>query len=187
MDKNDTFAMKCLDLNIKLLKESIEPEMISKVKEVIKKFDGKTYSKRFDNALKAVNENLHVYYHFNSFWIKVNFVGRNSISKTAEEGYGCYYTDNDRIIMAGCESSSYDDEVLDDHYGIKADTMLKLLDYGVQCIKDDITEYETKKSKIEEFRTRAAEIKKLSEELSNDCPPLFGQLFDIKRYWTGQK
>lgn len=67
VNANDEFRMKCLDKNIELLKKCSDEEMISKIKEVFKKFDGKKYSKRFDNALKEVNPNLFVYYNCNSF------------------------------------------------------------------------------------------------------------------------
>ena len=53
VNANDEFRMKCLDKNIELLKKCSDEEMISKIKEVFKKFDGKKYSKRFDNALKS--------------------------------------------------------------------------------------------------------------------------------------
>lgn len=181
---NDEFRMKCLDKNIELLKECSNSEMISQVAEVFKKFDGKKYSKRFDNALKEINPNLSVYYNFNSFWIKYNFVGHNSVSEKG--GNGCYYTDNDRIIMAGCESSSYGDAVMNDNYELRADVLTKLLERGVEYIKEDISAYTSSKTKIEEFRKRAQEIEDLAEKLRDDCPSVVGDIFDIKRYWTGR-
>ena len=45
VNANDEFRMKCLDKNIELLKKCSDEEMISKIKEVFKKFDGKKYCK----------------------------------------------------------------------------------------------------------------------------------------------
>lgn len=184
VNANDEFRMKCLDKNIELLKKCSDEEMISKVKDVFKKFDGKKYSKRFDNALKEVNPNLSVYYNYNSFWIKFNFYGMNSVSEKGRNG--CYYADNDRIIMGGCESSSYGDAVMDDNYALRGDILAKLLDRDIGHIKNDIAELTESKTKIEEFRRRAKEIADLAEKLREDCPKTIGDIFDIKRYWIGK-
>lgn len=184
VNASDEFRMKCLDKNIELLKKCSDEEMISKIKDVFKKFDGKKYSKRFDNALKEVNPNLSVYYSYNSFWIKFNFYGMNSVSEKG--GNGCYYADNDRIIMSGCESSSYGDAVMDDNYALRGDILAKLLDRDIGHVKNDIAELTESKTKIEEFRKRAKEIADLAEKLQKDCPSTVGDIFDIKRYWTGR-
>ena len=184
VNANDEFRMKCLDKNIELLKKCSDEEMISKIKEVFKKFDGKKYSKRFDNALKEVNPNLFVYYNCNSFWIKFNFYGMNSVSEKG--GNGCYYADNDQIIMGGCESSCYGDAVMDDNYALRGDILTKLLDRDVGYIRQDIAELTESKTKIEEFRRRAKEIADLAEKLQRDCPKTIGDIFGIKRYWAGK-
>lgn len=184
VNANDEFRMKCLDKNIELLKKCSDEEMISKVKDVFKKFDGKKYSKRFDNALKEVNPNLSVYYNYNSFWIKFNFYGMNCVSEKGRNG--CYYADNDRIIMGGCESSSYGDAVMDDNYALRGDILTKILDRDVGYVRNDIAELTESKTKIEEFRRRAKEIADLAEKLQKDCPKTIGDIFDIKRYWTGK-
>ena len=184
VNASEEFRMKCLDKNIELLKECSNEEMISKIKDVFKKFDGKKYSKRFDNALKEINPNLSVYYSYNSFWVKYNFVGHNSVSEKG--GNGCYYADNDRIIMGGCESSTYGDAVMDDNYALRGDILAKLLDRDVGYVKEDIAQLTESKTKIEEFSKRAKEIAEKEEKLREDCPKTVGDIFDIKRYWTGQ-
>lgn len=183
VNANDEFRMKCLDKNIELLKKCSDEEMVSKIKEVFKKFDGKKYSKRFDNALKEVNPNLSVYYSYNSFWIKFNFYGMNCVSEKGGKGH--YYAENDRIIMGGCESSSYGDAVMDDNYALRGDILTKLLDRDVGYVRNDIAELTESKTKIEEFRRRAKEIADLAEKLQKECPKTIGDIFDIKRYWTG--
>lgn len=184
VNASDEFRMKCLDKNIELLKMCSDEEMVSKIKDVFKKFDGKKYTRRFDNALKEVNPNLHVYYNCNSFWVKFNFYGMNCVSEKG--GNGCYYANDDRIIMGGCESSTYGDAVMNDNYELRADVLTKLLDRDVGYVREDIKELTESKSKIEEFRKRAKEISDLAEKLQKDCPSTVGDIFDIKRYWTGR-
>jgi hypothetical protein len=88
--------------------------------------------------------------------------------------------------MGGCESSTYGDAVMNDNYELRADVMTKILDRDVGYVKEDIAAYTSSKSKIEEFRKRAKEIADLAEKLREDCPKTVGDIFDIKRYWTGQ-
>lgn len=179
----DTEKLKALDLNIALEKESINPEMISAIKEVFKKFDGKQYTKRFDTALKGVNENLSVDYCYNTFDIDYRWAGRNSV----KVGNNWYYADSREVIMTGVCETCYDkDEAVYEGHVLHADRLCKTLDKRVAYLTEHINSLESAKNRIEEYRKRANEIQALAEKLSNDCPPLIGDIFGIKRYWTGR-
>lgn len=181
----NTDGIKALDLNIALERESINPDMISAIKEVFKKFDGKQYTKRFDTALKAVNENLSVDYSYNTFAIDYNWSGRNSV----KVGNSWYYADRRETILHGvCETcyESMREEAVYEGRVLHADRLCKMLDKRVEYLNNYANELETDKLRIDDYRKRANQIQALAEKLSNDCPPLIGDIFGIKRYWTGR-
>jgi len=103
--ENNEINYKLVNLQIKAYRDGLS--LMDSVEKVIRKFDGKQITKRFDTALKEIDERLSYTMQFNSFDITM-YIEDRSISESKQDisgykyGVAHYLKDSKVIICGGC-------------------------------------------------------------------------------------
>ena len=119
------------DLTIKMIKTEIEIKKESiqyfdMIKPVILKYNGKVYSKRFDNDIKKISNKLWARIEYNSFDIKYYDYDKRYVRLNNE---GAYLKNDSVYIVGMCKSSSYENDSALNYDGtINSENIIKNID-----------------------------------------------------------
>lgn len=171
---------------------------------VVKTFDFKVYTKRFDNALKSVGDKYNVYVTIENFDYKscqIDFGFYAPALGRIEEKEGFYYLPKsyDRVNIVYIYSdfntwttdrktnekyyspSSEHHFYIDDNYKIRigSDKIIKTLQEKKNFLADKIKILKEKVNNLEKYEARLKEIKAELKTLSNDVPSEITDFFNL--------
>lgn len=183
MLENST-ATKLMELEIKNRKYVLG--LYEKIIPVVKKFDGKILNKRFDTALKEVEEHLGFDRHYSTF--SINWWANNDhVSCGEPDAWGVRtvsYIKNRNLdltsMLYGCPDSTFPDRVMVDSDGrIKANVILMALDEGKKQLEKEIISFEESMKKIPEYKKKLEELKAEIENTTREIPYLVRDYFEL--------
>lgn len=147
--------------NIKEAALAVMPQ----VREVIKKFDNKVFSKRLETELKKIDPKIRVHCEYNSFDIIYSAWDYEDRSITVNGG--TYYIRNDSVYIVGmCIESGYASvkPAFDSERRILADNMLANMDMLAEQTKAAIVEITHDLDHIEAYRANKIRLQKEIKE-----------------------
>lgn len=167
------------EINIRLIQLHLDAErkaltLIPQIIEVVKKFDGKAPSKRFDTALKKVDKNLVFNMTYNSFVIEMYIENRYFL--TGEKAYYIHPTCN---IVRSSITSGYGDGICQDGI-INAERLIAWINRAKESTEVHIEKTSKALTDIDNILARKAEIEKMKSEFIDNTPYLIRQYFDLK-------
>lgn len=149
------------------------------VKTVVRSFDGKVFTKRFETALRLIDRHLYVETPFNSFNIKYVAHEYPERSITTSDG-STEYIDNNECYIAGlCKESSDDHRALTDDNRIIADNIIKDIERMKEYNKRTYNETESQLSKIMQFDLQKKRIQEEAEKHNNEVCYMVRRYFDL--------
>ena len=168
MTKNEMLIHKELNNINKAL------NVFDKVIEVVKEYEGKTFSKRFDTALKKIDNNIRIRKEFNSFdIIYCNY----SIEDRYVNGAG--YIKNDYNYIAGLCVYSYNDNynALSEDNKIVSENIITSIERQRLSLKRRIEEIKAYYENEERLKLEKEEIEKRIKEYNDSIPYLIDEYY----------
>lgn len=147
--------------------------------EIVKKFDGKVYNKRFDTAVNAVNDNIRVQLRYNSFDIKYLMPNR-SVKSVGGDHWN--YVEYDEPYMCGMciESSDNHRALTPDKRIIAEDIIANILNQKKRLTAGaDLAEKQLNND-IRAFIGRKAKLLQEIEQFNNDVDYSLANYFDLR-------
>lgn len=138
------------------------------VKKLIEAYDNKVINKRFDTALKKINENLSLKMEYNSFSIKACYYSLDD-RYIRFDNQGGYIKRNEFYVMYGCISSYDGKNILADENRLIAKNAVEALESQKLYSMNHIARLEKEISEI--------------DNIINDYNNLVDQLAEINREW----
>jgi hypothetical protein len=179
---NNEDAKNLVKLEIENRKSALE--LYTEVIELVKKYDGKILNKRFETALKKIDERLSYERAYNSFYITMSCWNNRSCRSTKKDSFGysstIYIHGNDIRLNTYIETYSYGENpsMLNDER-INADVLIEALNKGKIQIEKTIAELENSIDKVQEYKEKCEALKKEMEETTRDIPYLIKDYFNI--------
>lgn len=176
-------ARNLVELEIKNRKEALE--LYSKVIEVVEKFDGKVLNKRFETALKKVDERLSFDRKYSSFEIQMSVFDSRSCKSVNKDdlGYSCtnYIANNYLILNGYLPTYSYNpnEKVLLYDERIISSVLIESLNIGKKYMEETIVSLEESLNKVTEWKKRLLEIKDEMEKTMKEVPYIIREYYDI--------
>lgn len=171
---------------------------------VVKTFDSKVYTKRFDNALKSIGDKYNVSVIIENFDYKscqIDFGFYASASRCVQEKEGFYYLPKsydrvnilyiysdfdkwttDRKTNAGFYSPSAENHFyIDENYKtrIGSDKIIKTLQEKKNFLEDRIKTLKEKADNLDKYEARLKEIKTELRAISEDVPYEITDFFNL--------
>ena len=137
-------------------------KLIPAIKEIAKKYEGKKMSKRFDTALKKVNDNLSFNEDYNSFRVKYYNRDRSISTDTHTE----YIKEDVVDLVFGCIKSSYNDGICQKDV-FNYETFVNAIDGRAERLQKYISETNDQLGSLEQLQKEKAEIEKLKNEYND--------------------
>lgn len=170
-------------LEIENRKEALK--LYEEIIELVKKYDGKVLNKRFDTALKKIDERLSYDRQYNSFYIEFSVWNNRSCKSTKTDSYGyssTLYISTDCIrlntyIQTYSHGRNEPCMLCDER--IIAKPIIEALNKGKAGIEKTIADLENSIDKAQEYKEKCEALKKQMEEITKDIPYLIKEYFDI--------
>ena len=176
-------ARNLVQIEIDNRKEALR--LYSAIIEVVEKFDGKVLNKRFETALKKVDERLSFDRSFSSFSIKMNVFNNRSCKsvKTDSYGYSCtnYISTNDLKLNSYLPTYSYnpDEKVLLVEERSVSSALIESLNNGKNSMEETIKTLEESLNRVDEWKEKLNNLKNEMENLTKEIPYLIKEYYDI--------
>lgn len=176
-------ARNLVELEIENRKEALK--LYDGIIEVVKKFDGKVLNKRFETALKKVDERLSFNRRYSCFEIEMSVLDNNCCKSTKKDdwGYSCtiYISDNYLALNGFLETYSYDKnkKVLLDNERIISSVLIESLNKGKKQIEKEIVTFEESLNKVSEWKEKLESLKSEMEKTMKDIPYIIKDYYDI--------
>ena len=176
-------ARNLVELEIKNRKDALK--LYDKIIEVAERFNGKVLNKRFETALKKVDERLSCDRRYSCFEIKMCvFDSRCCKSVNKDDlGYSCtnYITDNYLILNGYLPTYSYNpnDEVLLYDERIISSVLIKSLSCGRKHMEETIISLEKSLDKIPEWKERLKILRDEMEKTMKEIPSIIREYYNI--------
>lgn len=162
-------------------------ELYTEVIELVKKFDGKVLNKRFETALKKIDDRLSYGRSYNSFYIEMSVWNNRSCRSVKTDSYGyssTNYIDTDSIRLNtyiqtySCgKNDPYSFMLCDER--IIAEPIIEALNKGKTSLEKNIEALEKSIDKVEEWKEKCEALKKEMEEITKDIPYIIKEYYDI--------
>lgn len=157
-------------------------ELYNPVIEVAEKYDGKILNKRFETALRKVNDSLRV--DMSGKKLSIDFYLTNrGIKSTTHEHWNyinkSYITMNEYTERCAYEWESLDGKSLcaDHENRLIASVLVESLNKHREYIKGRIETLEEKLNKVDEYKNQLEELKTQMEKITKDIP------YEIRNYF----
>lgn len=152
--------------------------------EVVKSFDGKILNKRFETALKKVDDNLRTDMTYDTLYIKFSAWNNRSIKSVEERnGYANWlYIEHTDIYMNGYlrrVSYNKDDIVCTTENRLIASVVIEALEKQEQYIKSKIENLEKHIENTDEYKAKLEALRKEIESIGKDIPSEIKAYFDL--------
>ena len=209
-DRDTSFRL----FNLYLNNLEISKNLMDTIIPIVWKFDGKVYNARFDNAIKKILEEreaeigqkiwTRVFLDVHKFELELHFTKRSVKGVSCWEYLpSCYDEDSIRIWS---EFSPYGDSENNKIYHdkdskgdkcyfyidsncnnrIKAEAIVNALELHKTELKLQIERLKAEVNKLDEYETKAEELKKAMRELHDSIPYCFTSFFGLETYATYQ-
>lgn len=176
-------ARNLVNLEIENRKEALK--LYDGIIEVVKKFDGKVLNKRFDTALKTVDNRLSYSREYSWFKINMNVFDNRTCKSVKKDklGYSCTnYISDCYIALNSClQTYSYNsaDKTLLENERIKADVLIESLNSGKEQIEKEIERLENSIDKVNEWKEKLTALKAEMEKTMANIPLIIREYYDI--------
>ena len=176
-------ARNLVELEIKNRKDALE--LYTGIIEVVKKFDGKVLNKRFETALKKVDERLGYNRRYSCFEIEMSvFDSRCCKSVNKDDlGYSCtnYLVDNHLILNTYVETYTYDKDKKSmlDNERIVSSVLVEALNKGKVNMEEHIKKLEDSLDKVAEWKERLEALKVEMEKTMQEVPYIIREYYDM--------
>lgn len=182
MSINKEIARKLTELEIENRKHVLT--LYDGIIETVNKFNGKVLNKRFNTALKKVDEHLSYLTNYNSFDIKYYCINDSVRGEEDRNGYRSTYYIKERTLYLNSYltlNNTYKEEtdILNEEGKLIADRIVKGLEDRKKKIKEDIVKLEESLLHIEEYMETIEKMKKAFEDYMDNIPYLTKKYFDI--------
>ena len=153
--------------------------------ECVEKFNGKVLNKRFETALRKIDDNLRYDQTGSRFDIEVHLNNRCVQSvKTDSYGYSNwnYISDFNLVLNSVLYTTTYnpdDRKMLDENGRIIAPVIVKALEEKKKIIENTIAELEEKIDKVQEYKSKLETLRSEMEKVMSDVPFAIRNYFDI--------
>ena len=209
-DRDTSFRL----FNLYLSNLEVAKNLMDTIIPIVQKFDGKVYNARFDNAIKKALEDKEaeigqrvwtkVFLDVRKFELELHFTNRSVKGVSCWEYLpSCYDEDSIRIWS---EFSTYGDSennkiyhdkdskgdkcyfYIDSNYNnrIKAEAIVNALELHKIELDLQIERLKAEVNKLDEYETKAEELKKAMRELHDSIPYCFTSFFGLETYATYQ-
>ena len=176
-------ARNLVELEIQNRKEALK--LYDGIIEVVQKFDGKVLNKRFDTALKKVDERLSCNREHSWFEINMSVFDNRSCKSVKKDSYGysCtnYITDNYLRLNNLVYTYSYNpkDNVMLDNERIISSVLIEALNKGKEQMENKIKELENSIDKVDEWKSKLKALQIEMEEVMKEVPYIIREYYDI--------
>ena len=179
---NNEDSRNLIRLEIENRKEALK--LYTEVIELVKKYDGKVLNKRFETALKKIDERLSYDRQYNSFYIEMSCWNNRSCKSTKTDSYGyssTLYISTDCIrLNTYIQTYSHGNEpCMLCEERIIAEPIVEVLNKGKAGIEKTIADLENSIDKAQEYKEKCEALKKQMEEITKEIPYLIKEYFDI--------
>ena len=179
----NTIAKKLVELEIQNRKDALE--LYDKIIPVVKKFDGKILNKRFDTALKEIDNYLSYDRRFSFF--SIEWYTKNDFVKGEPDRLGmcmAHYVKTRQLTLTShlyaVADRTFPDKVMADENGrMKADVIIKALEEGKAKLETEICAMEIGMEKADEYKKKLEELKAEIEKTTKEIPYLIKDYFDL--------
>ena len=154
-------------------------ELADKVAEVVRKYDGKVFTKRLGTALNQLDSHIYVEAPYNSFNIKYVANSYEERSIRASNGDTAYIDNNEVYIVGLCKVSQDDHRALTDDNRIIADNIIKNIERMKKYHKETYNEVENQLAQVQFFKARKARITAEIEEHNDEVNYSVANYFDL--------
>ncbi len=176
-------ARNLVELEIQNRKEALK--LYDGIIEVAKKFDGKVLNKRFETALKKVDERLSCDRSYSWFEINMSVFDNRSCKSVKKDSYGysCtnYITDNYLRLNNLVYTYSYNtkDVVMLDNERIISSVLIEALNKGKKQMEEKIIQLENSINKVDEWKNKLKALQIEMEEVMKEVPYIIREYYDI--------
>ena len=176
-------ARNLVELEIQNRKEALK--LYDGIIEVVQKFDGKVLNKRFDTALKKVDERLSCNREYSWFEINMNVFDNRSCKSVKKDSYGysCtnYITDSYLRLNNLVYTYSYSakDIVMLDNERIISSILIEALNKGKEQMEKEIKKLEESINKVDEWKSKLKALQIEMEEVMKEVPYIIREYYDI--------
>lgn len=151
---------------VKNIKDSIEAKRaaaasINRIKPIIRKFDGKVYNKRFDEAIAEASDNDNRFYCYNSygwFYLELTYKRQYALKNNLISGYSCKNAAEYEKYRTKEENNIFNEK------RINANIMIQRLDESRERLNREAYEME---STLQNMDIILEQIKGLKKALNN--------------------
>ena len=176
-------ARNLVKLEIENRKEALK--LYDGIIEVAKKFDGKVLNKRFETALKKVDERLSFNRRYSFFEIEMSTFNNRSCKSVKKDSYGysCtnYISSNSLVLnsMVYTYSNDKNDKVLLENERINSSVLVEALNNGKKQMEEKIKTLEESINKVEEWKEKLESLKSEMEKIMYDVPSIIRDYYNI--------
>ena len=162
--ENKDLVIKMIKTEIEIKKDSLKYFDI--IKPIVLKYNGKVYSKRFDNDIKKLSDKLYVSIQYNSFNIK--YYDYDKIYVTINKNNNGAYLKKDSVYIVGmCKESVYADGALNKDNTIDSENIINNIDRMKSDVIAEIESIENALKLIDEYENSFKELKKKIDDHNN--------------------
>ena len=172
---SDEHRKQLIDLELAIKEQAIK--LAPAVKEVVKKYDDKTLSKRLETALKKIDKRLYVHNEWNSFDIKFIEHDKRSIQTSR---FTEYVEHNDVYIASTCRQNAYGDSSLTYDNRIIADVVNASIDRNVASAAESIKEVREQLKQVETFRANKRRLEDETKQHNDKINYTIQRYFDLE-------
>lgn len=152
-------------------------DSMNRVKEVVRKFDGKIYNCKFDEAIQDLTEDTNRFYVSNQYgWFYIQFCPRNgSYNNTVSllTGYSCKASDS-------IKEQTNTDYILFDGKRVNAEKMIEGLNRKRAALLKEAYELETVAADLEKTVKQINDTKSLLNTLVQSLPSIVRDACNLK-------
>ena len=176
-------AKNLVMLEIENRKEALK--LYDGIIEVVKKFDGKILNKRFDTALKKVDERLSYNRAYTYFEITMSTFDNRCCTSVKKDDLGYshtnYISDHELILNTYLETYTHDKdkESLLSEEKINANVLIEALNNGKNQMEEKIIQLENSFGKVEEWKNKLEALQNEIRETMKDIPYIIREYYDI--------
>lgn len=171
-DENKEISIKKLELLATHYLQISKALKNKDVKEVLKKWSGKAYTKRLETALKKIDEHFHVDTRF-GYYLEYNFYGQSErsfkheyINYKGEQVHQCVYIENSHSLRMLTKSSILEDRnIICEDIG---EQLLKVADYYERKYNNITEQLKTIDETIEKYKSIIEALNNFTDGVDSD-------------------
>ena len=184
-------AKNLVSLEIENRKNALK--LYDRVIEVVQKFDGKVLNKRFDTALKKVDDRLSYSREYRAFEINMSVFNNRSCTSVKKDsyGYGCtnYISGSGKLRLNSYLSTySYDknEKTVLEEEKIVSSVIIEGLNKGREQMEKEIERLENSIDKVDSWKKKLTALKGEIEAVMKEIPYIIREYYDIN-YEVGNR